>query len=107
MLFRSLTNLTVVTTSAPASATFTGKANLQSWDVRNPTAVNSLGGNLTLQLQMHDVAEPGAGKDTLGITVWDSGGALLFSSNWQFGSPPKTVEQPLGGSPGGGNITVH
>ena len=63
----------------------TSKANLQSWDIRNPTVITSLGGNLTLQLQMHDAADPGAGKDTLGITVWDSSGALLFSSNWQFG----------------------
>jgi len=94
----SLNNLTV---TAPA-ATFTGKANGQSWNVSNPSVITPLGGNMTLQLQMHDVAEPGAGVDTLGITIWDSAGALLFSSNWT-GTPITTQEKPITG----GNLQVH
>lgn len=63
-------------------------------------ALDSLGGNWTIQLKMHDVAEPGAGKDTIGITVWDGSGALVFS-NWWSGSG--TQEQAIAG----GNLQVH
>lgn len=91
----SLTNLTV---SSPA-ATFTGKANLQSWSESDPSTVTSLAGNLQMQLTMHDSGTSGS-TDTLGITVWDSSGALLFSSDW---GGAKTVEMALGG----GNLQVH
>ena len=43
----------------------------------------------------------------VGITVWNKQGGLWFSSKWQVDSPPKTVEQTLGSSPGGGNLVVR
>ena len=85
-------------------ATFTSKASGEWGDARTPTIITSLGGNWTIQLKMHDVAEPGAGKDTIGMTVWDGSGALVFSSYWDTSvSPPTTKEQVLGG----GNLQVH
>lgn len=59
-----------------------------------------LGGNMTLQLQMYDLAEPGAAKNTIGITLWDSGGTLRFSSNW---NSTATKEQAITG----GNLQVR
>lgn len=95
----ALNNLTI-SGSPVNTATFTGKANLA--DVTNPLAPFSLGGNLTMQVQMHDKGEPGAGVDTLGVTVWDSGEGLLFSSNFSS-SLLKTIEQTITG----GNLQVH
>ena len=57
-------------------------------DENNPVA---LGGNLSLQLRVTDNGEPGD-TDTIAITLWDSGGELLFSSNWD-GS--QTLEQTV------------
>lgn len=101
----SLIQLNVNTTVSPFSATFTSKASGQSWPKANPSAVTPLGGNWTIQLKMTDMAEPGAGKDTIGITVWDGSGALVFSSNWDTSATPSptTKEQVLGG----GNLQVH
>jgi hypothetical protein len=73
-----------------------------SMDATTPTVITSLGGNWIIQLQMHDVAEPGTGKDTLGITVWDGSGKLVFSSSWDAAAGA-TKEQPIGG----GNLQVR
>lgn len=81
-------------------ATFISKGSGQMWQTTNPSAVASLGGNWTIQVQMHDVADPGTGKDSIGITVWDNSGAIVFSSNWSNGT---TGEQTIGG----GNLQVH
>ena len=102
----SLIQLNVTPTgTTPMGATFTSKASGQSWNVSDPTAITSLGGNWTIQLQMHDVAEPGAGKDTIGITVWGGSGALVFSSYWDTNATPvpTTKEWAIGG----GNLQVH
>jgi hypothetical protein len=88
--------------SGPVSATcygvadFRTKANLT--DVTDPLAPVALGGNLTLQVTMTDMGEPGS-SDTIAITLWN-GNKLLFSSSW---SGSKTVQQVLGG----GNLVVH
>ena len=96
---------TSVSTSHPyPTATFNGKASIQ--DITDPLNVLSIDGNATLQVTMTDRGEPGS-NDTIGITVWNKAGGLWFSSNWVTASPPKTAEQTLGSSPGGGNIAVH
>jgi hypothetical protein len=92
-------SLTSLTAKAPA-ATVTGKANLQWWYATKPTVVYSGGGNLNMLLQVHDNAEPGAGRDTLGIEIRDGSNNIIFSSNW---NNITTVEQPITG----GNIQVH
>ena len=99
----SMTSLAVQTLTG--TATFNGKASIQ--DITNPLSPIPVDGNATLQVTMTDRGEPGSGSDTIGITVWNKQGGLWFSSNWQVASPPQTVEQPLGGSPGGGNLLVH
>jgi hypothetical protein len=91
-------SLSTLSAAAPA-ATVTCKANLQWWYATKPAVVNSGSGNLYIVLQVHDFAEPGAGKDTIGITVWD-GNTVIFSSNW---NGTTTVEQAITG----GNIQVH
>jgi hypothetical protein len=79
------------------TAIFTGKANLtDTTDPHNPIA---LGGNNLFRVELTDRGEPGQG-DSIAITFWDSGGLLLFSSNWN-GS--RTIEQVLRG----GNLVVH
>lgn len=82
-------------------ATFNGKASIQ--DITDPLNVIPIDGNATLQVTMTD-NDIG---DTIGITVWNKAGGLFFSSNFVGTSPPRTVEQPLGASPGGGNLVVH
>jgi hypothetical protein len=82
-------------TTAPCTANFVSKANLQ--DITNPTSPVSLGGNLTFQMAMTDFGSPT--KDTIGFTLYD-GSALLFSSTW---NGTRTVEQLLGG----GNLSVR
>ena len=96
----AMTSLAVNTNKA----TFNGKASIQ--DITNPLNIISVDGNATLQVTLTDNGEPGSG-DTIGITVWNKAGGLWFSSNWQAASPPKTVEQNLGASPGGGNLAVR
>jgi len=91
------TNCEAPSAASPCRATFNGKASIQ--DVTNPLLPLAIDGNATLQVTMLDKGEPGGG-DTIGITVWNKGGGLWFSSNWN-GS--KTVEQTLGG----GNLVVH
>jgi hypothetical protein len=81
----------------PRTAVYTGKANLADiTDLDNPI---SLGGNLTIQVKLTDQGEPG-NEDTIGFTVSDSDGLILFSSNWDG---TQTAEQLLGG----GNLIVH
>ena len=67
-------------------------------DVTNPLMPVSLGGNLTLQVTMTDIGEPGSG-DMIAVTLWN-GNKLIFSSEWK-GS--KTLEKILSG----GNLVVH
>lgn len=85
------------------TATFNGRASIQ--DITNPLVLCSIDGNATLQVTMTDNGEPGD-FDTVGITVWNKNGGLWFSSNWSNASPPKTIEQTIGGS-GGGNLSVR
>ena len=78
-------------------ATFTSKANLQ--DVTDPLNPVSLGGNLSFQMMLTDMGEPGS-SDSIAITVYASSGELLFSSEWDG---VQTVEKLLCG----GNVVIH
>ena len=87
---------TQATPAKPCKSNFISKANLK--DITDPNNSISLGGNLTLQMQMTDKGEPGS-SDTISFALWD-GSTLLFSSNWDG---TRTIEQILGG----GNLVVH
>src|SRR5438128_721867 len=93
---------TGATSTSPCKAQFNGNANIQ--DITNPlvapVAVPNSGGS-ALQFNMTDYGTPGS-SDTIGITLWNGSGGIWFSTNW-VGTPPATVEQPLGG----GNLEVH
>jgi hypothetical protein len=78
-------------TATTGVATFLSKANLT--DITNPLAPVSLGGNLDLTVTLHDNGQPGS-NDTIGITLRNSSGQLLYSSKW---SGTNTVEQNLNG----------
>jgi hypothetical protein len=78
------------------TAVFVSKANLT--DITNPLSPQSLGGGLTLQVNMTDKGEPGK-DDMIAISLWN-GSTLLYSSNW---TGTKTGEMILGG----GNLVVH
>jgi hypothetical protein len=95
----SITSLTpkVNPTGTGGTALFASKANLT--DITNPAAPIALGGNMTFEMVLTDVGEPGS-SDTIGFTLWSSGNTLVFSSKWD-GS--KTIEQLLGG----GNLQVR
>jgi hypothetical protein len=94
----AMTSLTVdATNTAAKTALFNGKANMQ--DITYPLAPVSLGGNLTLQVTMTDKGEPGT-NDLIGITVYNNGGGILYSSNW---TGIKTSEVALKG----GNVVVN
>jgi hypothetical protein len=82
---------------ATGIATFTSKANLQ--DVTDPLNPISLGGNLSFQMDLTDMGEPGS-NDSIGITVYNASGELLFSSEW---NGVQTIEKLLSG----GNVVVH
>jgi hypothetical protein len=84
-------------TSYPRQATIVTKANLT--DITNPLAPVSIGGNLSLLVQMIDNGTGGA-TDQIAVSLTDNGGGVLFSSNW---SGTKTEPQTLGG----GNISVR
>ncbi len=88
-----------VNNSNPSARTaiFTGKSNIT--DITDPNVPISLGGNNTLQMEMTDKGEPG-NTDSIAITLWDAGGLLLFSSNW---NGTQTAKQTLGG----GNLVVR
>jgi len=78
-------------------AEFMTKANLK--DVTDPLNHISLGGNHTLSIDMTDRGEPGE-FDSIGITLTDSNGILLYSSNWIGISTDEMVLT-------GGNLVVH
>jgi hypothetical protein len=84
-------------TGTGGTALFASKANLT--DITNPLNPIALGGNLSLEMQLNDVGEPGS-SDTIGFTLWSGSNTLLFSNNWVGG---KTVQQLLGG----GNLQVR
>jgi hypothetical protein len=60
----------------------------------------SITGNLTLQLAMYDIAEPGANVDTLSFQVKDASGTLWFSNNWseRTTKAPQTPTEVIGRS---------
>jgi hypothetical protein len=74
---------------------FVSKANLT--DITTGTSI-SLGGNLTLQVDLTDRGEPGA-NDDISISLYNVN-VLLFSSKWVSNT---TALQVLGG----GNLVVH
>ncbi|MDP4202762.1 MAG: MBG domain-containing protein, partial [Bacteroidota bacterium] len=83
------------TATSPATATFTGKL-----DVRDNQHSNILFANgATVMVTMTDYGQPGK-NDRLGITVWNTDGSLLFSSNWGL---IRTAEQKLND----GNLEIH
>jgi len=77
-------------------ATFITKCNLT--DITDPLNVISLGGNLTLKVDMTDKGEPGT-YDMIGFNLSD-GGTLLYSSNW---TGTKTTQIQLAS----GNVLIH
>ena len=94
----SMTSLSVNSQNPAAlKAIFNGKANLQ--DITNPLSPVSLGGNLTLQVEMTDRGEPG-NTDSYALTVWNSAGGIAYSSNWVTN---RTTEMTLSR----GNIQVR
>ncbi|MEH6538404.1 MAG: HYR domain-containing protein [Psychroserpens sp.] len=76
---------------------FITKANLK--DITDPLNPISLGGNLTLKVEMTDRGEPGI-DDSIGINLTNNSNTLLYSSNWLGFS---TEEMLLSG----GNLVVH
>ncbi len=93
----AMTSLGVNTTDPNSqTAVFVSKANGN--DITNPKDLVSLGGNLTLQINMTDKGEPGI-NDQIAISLYD-GSTLLYSSNW---TGSKTDELVLGG----GNLIVN
>jgi PKD repeat protein len=79
------------------TAIITSRANFQ--DITKPRKPISIDRNAALQLTMTDKGKPGS-NDSIGITVSNKAGGLLFASKWDG---TKTVEQLLGG----GNLIVH
>ena len=94
---RTLSVRTVSTNPLVKAAVYTGKAKMT--DITNPSNPTALGGNNTIQMEMTDKSLLGS-PDTIGITVWNDAGGLLFSSRWDG---TRTVEQSLGG----GNLVVR
>jgi hypothetical protein len=81
---------------AAQAAVFVSKANLT--DITNPLAPQSLGGNLTLQVNLTDKGEPGA-SDQIAISLYN-GSTLMYSSKW---TGTQTAELLLSG----GNLVIH
>lgn len=79
------------------TATLSGKANIQ--DVTDSNNPISVAGNNIFTVTMVDNGEPGT-SDAIGITLYNAGGGLWYSSNW---SGTQTVDQVIAG----GNIVVH
>ncbi len=96
-VMRTLAVRTVSNNPLVKAAVFTGKASMT--DITDPLNPIALGGNNTLQLELTDKGEPG-NTDTMGITVWNDAGGVLFSSRWDG---TRTIEQLLGG----GNLVVR
>ncbi|OUR94319.1 hypothetical protein A9Q87_01340 [Flavobacteriales bacterium 34_180_T64] len=78
-------------------ATFIAKSNLK--DITDPSDIISLGGNLTLKVDLTDRGEPGI-EDSIAFNLINNSSTLLFSSNWTGIS---TEELTLTG----GNLVVH
>ena len=93
----AMTSLGVGGTSANRKAQFLSKANLT--DVTDPLNNISLGGNLDLRVDMTDKGEPG-NTDSISVTLFNSSGTLLYSSNWIVS---KTVQKVLSA----GNININ
>jgi hypothetical protein len=81
-------------------ANFSTKANLTN--ITNPLSPISLGGNMSLTVEMTDSTTGGQG-DSVSITLQDPLGGLLFSSNW---NGTKSILQSLRKPNGGGNVKV-
>jgi len=45
-------------------------------------AFAGIGGGYRFQLRAVDVSDPGVGRDTVALTVWDPSGALVLSTRW-------------------------
>ena len=94
----AMTSLGVDITKAPVlKAVFVSKANLT--DITNPLSPQSIGGNLSLQVNLTDNGEPGT-SDQIAFSLWDNGNTLLYSNNWNGTNSIETVL-------GGGNLVVH
>jgi hypothetical protein len=81
-------------------ASFSTKANLTN--ITNPLAPFSVGGNMSLTVQMTDSTAGGQG-DSVSVTLQDPNGGLLYSSNW---NGTKSILQNLRKPNGGGNVKV-
>jgi hypothetical protein len=93
----AMTSLGVdISNPAAQVAMFVSKANLK--DITNPLAPVSLGGNLTLQVNLTDKGEPGS-SDQIAISLYD-GSTLLYSSNWTGSATSEILLS-------GGNLVVH
>ena len=93
-----MTSLGVDITKPPVlKAVFVSKANLT--DITNPLAPLSIGGNLSLQVNLTDNGDPGT-SDQIAFSLWDNGSTLLYSNNW---NGTNSIESVLGG----GNLVVH
>jgi hypothetical protein len=97
IMSNSITSLGVNVTN-PSSKTAVFVANASLTDITKPGAPISIGGNLTLQVNMTDKGDPGT-KDLIAISLWN-GSKLLYSSKWTGAS---TTEMLLSG----GNLVVH
>jgi hypothetical protein len=96
-VMRTLSVKTVSNNPLVRAAVYTGKANMT--DITDPLNPVALGGNNSFQMELTDKGEPGS-TDTIGISVWNDAGGLLFSSRW---NGTRTVEQLLGG----GNLVIR
>lgn len=93
----SMTSLGVNVSNPNAqTAQFISKCNLT--DITNPLSPISLGGNLTMQVNITDRGEPG-NNDDIAISLYN-GSALLYSSSWTGNN---TALMLLAG----GNLVVH
>lgn len=63
------------------SATLIGTATIGSTPAGSASASPIVSGAL-FELRMTDNGEPGAGKDTVSLTVWSADGTLLLSTKW-------------------------
>ena len=45
-------------------------------------AIAGVGGGYRFQLRAQDLGDPGVGRDTVALTVWDASGALVLSTRW-------------------------
>jgi hypothetical protein len=101
-----VTSLIVVpkTSTSPATATFTCNAVVNTLD-KYGTFISSVG-NCTAVVELTDQCEPGAGAqastDSIGITVRDKNGVVIYSNSWNATSM-KTMKQIIAG----GNIQIH